>query len=100
MSLHLLEKLQAFIFKYRVQYIFTQVYQHCSPSPLLSKALVWVPTDTILHITEVRSNTAHHFIKVCAKLVLAKHGHNIDNVTDDKVMFNFKEGDISINTYF
>ena len=30
------------------QYIFMQVYQHCSPNPLLSKALVW-GTDTILY---------------------------------------------------
>ena len=37
-------KIKAYIFKY----IFMQVYQHCSPNPLLSKALVW-GTDTILH---------------------------------------------------
>jgi hypothetical protein len=30
------------------QYIFMQVYQHCSPNPLLSKALV-LGTDKILH---------------------------------------------------
>jgi hypothetical protein len=30
------------------QYIFMQIYQHCSRNPLLSKALVW-GTDKILH---------------------------------------------------
>ncbi len=38
-------------------------------------------------ITQGRSNTTQHFIKVYAKLVLAKYGHNIDNLTGDKVMF-------------
>jgi hypothetical protein len=50
----------------------------------------------------VRINTSKHFIKVYAKLVLAKYGHNFDNLTGDKITsitFNFKEGDISINTY-
>jgi hypothetical protein len=56
------------------------VHIHASLPTLLAEPLVEQGT-------KVRSNTAQHFIKVCAKLVLAKHGHNIDNLTDDKVMF-------------
>jgi hypothetical protein len=35
----------------------------------------------------VRSNTTQHFIKVYAKLVLAKYGNNFDNLTGDGIMF-------------